>query len=595
MKLNDIHDPAQQERAMGQLTADNKASLTNSLGRDPTPSELYLAHQQGAVAAAAMIKNPNARAIDLVSTPKAITGNGGSADMTAGQFAGMWASRYDGTKPVVTAAGVPGNDQRGASAPSGGVVGTSVNDPRSRGLLAQAGEDLSRTDAPPKHASDYFAPMLGGTGKYTEGHSGGLFGLFPGMSDNNRMALASLGFGMAASPSKSLGMAIGQGGLQAVSALQQGRSATRDDALAKGKIANDGSEMGLRQGQLANETTRTTAAQSELNAKLEAIRQELKYGPAKAEAGIAQTQAQTQATQAETYTRTHQLTPQGILETNPQDPKSAPVLRPYSSMNGGAASGAAPTKDADGKDGPVVEASGFQHPPAQTPLNPMNFSKEGQAQVGVNAKETMEGARVQYEKSQQAKLSLDQMDHALAGIPSNGFLATGAGQQERANLAKTLNTTLGMFGVSKDHQIDPSAVANSEEAKKLAFRMGGDLATSLGGREPGFIIQQSVGAVPSAENSPLGAQRIVAGLRATAQRQEDRYRYLTEWQQKNGGDVTGADEAFNRDNPAGRYAGQAILSTIPQGAQAMLKQHPEKKGMFEAKYGPGTAKYLLGQ
>jgi len=81
-------DPTVQARvrsAFDQFTSDNAASLTTALGRSPTPAELYLAHQQGATGAAKLLADPTKLARDVVGLA-AVTQNGGTANMTAGDF-----------------------------------------------------------------------------------------------------------------------------------------------------------------------------------------------------------------------------------------------------------------------------------------------------------------------------------------------------------------------------------------------------------------------------------------------------------------------------------------------------------------------------
>lgn len=97
--------------AVGQLTADNRAALIKALGREPTKGELYLAHQQGAGGAIKLLRNPGAAATSVVGL-KAVTLNGGTASMTAGQFANLWISKFENrparnTAPVPPPAAVP--------------------------------------------------------------------------------------------------------------------------------------------------------------------------------------------------------------------------------------------------------------------------------------------------------------------------------------------------------------------------------------------------------------------------------------------------------------------------------------------------------
>ncbi len=89
-------DPQASADAAQRMAADNKKALTGALGRAPTDAELYLAHQQGAGGAAALLANPNARAADIVGM-SAVISNGGSPNMTAGQFASKWINQFNRT------------------------------------------------------------------------------------------------------------------------------------------------------------------------------------------------------------------------------------------------------------------------------------------------------------------------------------------------------------------------------------------------------------------------------------------------------------------------------------------------------------------
>lgn len=103
--LADRYDPAAAADAAARLARDNAATLRKTLGRDPTAGELYLAHQQGGGGASKLLKNPNARAADIVGA-KAVRLNGGTLDMTAGQFANLWI-RKAGGGPGLSGASVP--------------------------------------------------------------------------------------------------------------------------------------------------------------------------------------------------------------------------------------------------------------------------------------------------------------------------------------------------------------------------------------------------------------------------------------------------------------------------------------------------------
>jgi hypothetical protein len=81
--------------AAARLTQANARVLRNALGREPTWGELYLAHQQGAGGASALLTNPGMRAADLVGAD-AVRLNGGTAGMSAGDFASLWTRKFGG-------------------------------------------------------------------------------------------------------------------------------------------------------------------------------------------------------------------------------------------------------------------------------------------------------------------------------------------------------------------------------------------------------------------------------------------------------------------------------------------------------------------
>lgn len=98
-------DPAASADAAARLLRDNKASLRRAIGREPRPGELYLAHQQGPAGAAALIAHPDENVVDALApvyggdrakAAHAIKINGGSLDMTAGDFARGWVRRFGG-------------------------------------------------------------------------------------------------------------------------------------------------------------------------------------------------------------------------------------------------------------------------------------------------------------------------------------------------------------------------------------------------------------------------------------------------------------------------------------------------------------------
>lgn len=106
-----IYDPTANARAgLAKIAAENK-QLAKAIGREPTPGEMYLAHQQGVGGATIHIKNPNqpawqsmyqtaeGRAKGANWAKQAIWGNvpdsmkkkfGSVDNLTSGQFAKLW-------------------------------------------------------------------------------------------------------------------------------------------------------------------------------------------------------------------------------------------------------------------------------------------------------------------------------------------------------------------------------------------------------------------------------------------------------------------------------------------------------------------------
>ena len=105
----------QQERvAVEKFTADNFNTLKSALKREPTPGELYLAHQQGAVGASKVLSSPNALAVEVLGKD-AVLKNGGNEKMTAAEFASKWTQKFEsdlsGGEGQKTMIGEPGADK----------------------------------------------------------------------------------------------------------------------------------------------------------------------------------------------------------------------------------------------------------------------------------------------------------------------------------------------------------------------------------------------------------------------------------------------------------------------------------------------------
>lgn len=111
--LSNPFDPIANIDAGIRLASDNRAALARTLGREPTPGELYLAHQQGIGGATKLLQNPSIPAVNAVGS-QAVRLNGGNVNMTAGEFASMWDRKMGGGGPLEMTVNKAPPQQQGA-------------------------------------------------------------------------------------------------------------------------------------------------------------------------------------------------------------------------------------------------------------------------------------------------------------------------------------------------------------------------------------------------------------------------------------------------------------------------------------------------
>jgi len=116
--LADKYDAYASADAGAALMADNTAGLRRALGREPSPGELYLAHQQGLGGATSLLSNPSARAADLVGSD-AVNLNGGNPRMNAMEFTNLWNGKM--AKGLLSSGQVPSSPYDQATAGVGPV------------------------------------------------------------------------------------------------------------------------------------------------------------------------------------------------------------------------------------------------------------------------------------------------------------------------------------------------------------------------------------------------------------------------------------------------------------------------------------------
>jgi hypothetical protein len=98
---NDVNE---QVRVGVKNLADSQVAANDAVGGNAQPWQVYIVHQQGIAGGPALLTaDPNVPAVDALTpaykgnaraAAAAITANGGTADMTAGQFLTMWQQRY---------------------------------------------------------------------------------------------------------------------------------------------------------------------------------------------------------------------------------------------------------------------------------------------------------------------------------------------------------------------------------------------------------------------------------------------------------------------------------------------------------------------
>lgn len=93
--VRDPYDMVQNADAAAQYARDNAKILTRKLGREPTPGELYIAHQQGAGGASKLLLHPHDPAGSLVSD-KYVAANGGDPNAPASQFVEKFTNKFTG-------------------------------------------------------------------------------------------------------------------------------------------------------------------------------------------------------------------------------------------------------------------------------------------------------------------------------------------------------------------------------------------------------------------------------------------------------------------------------------------------------------------
>jgi len=197
--------------------------------------------------------------------------------------------------------------------------------------------------------------------------------------------------------------------------------------------------------------------------------------------------------------------------------------------------------------------------------------------------------------------SLERMMANVEALPDEGFNTIGQFAPQRRAFAEGVNDFMRVLG--KEPLFDPNDRAKIEELSKDATRLGGQLASSFGTREPGFIVQQAISATPNIGQSKQAYRLIASGLVEQARYEKDKSSFMDNYFQRFG-HLNGAVKLFEDLNPPEKYAARALANSTNKREAGnfvrfmqMENVDPQEKAKayrdFETRNGAGTAKAVL--
>ena len=227
----------------------------------------------------------------------------------------------------------------------------------------------------------------------------------------------------------------------------------------------------------------------------------------------------------------------------PAPPSTSPATAPGQNSGGGPA----PNTSAP----PVTGQSPFTPRLVRNPDGSVASSVTPSTEaIQKGAADNYEKAREAYGAAQTVQEQLASMEDSFRKLNSANWSTTGTGAEARLQLGKAVNTVWSVLGVKdQDLPFDPDAIASWQRLTKDTTRLGFSLARTLGAREAMQIVQGAIKANPNTDNTPLGARMVLNAIRENAQRDSDYFEYATKYAQSNGGDLVGAEVAFNKLNP----------------------------------------------
>lgn len=160
------------------------------------------------------------------------------------------------------------------------------------------------------------------------------------------------------------------------------------------------------------------------------------------------------------------------------------------------------------------------------------------------------------------------------------WLQPGSTGTLRAQVAGLANAFAQIMGKS-ELPFDPTKIGQVDTLNKTIKNMGLSVINESlgGGREAAQTIQTIMAAVPSLENSYLGAKLIMGSMAATAQRIIDKQVFFDEWARARQGSLIGAAQAFNKLHPAQEYQ-QRVLDNLGMDSKGRFDSPEAVRTMY---------------
>ena len=170
--------------------------------------------------------------------------------------------------------------------------------------------------------------------------------------------------------------------------------------------------------------------------------------------------------------------------------------------------------------------------------------------------------KAKYEGATNSLFQLDQQDKNIAALNAGGgWSSTGAAANAKMEWAKGVNSAFQTLGIQPP--FDPTKVSSWEDATKIQTQLAFAQAKQLGSREAQQVISMARAATPGAENTPEGYRAISSDYHEMNNREVDLYNFKTAWLQNHGGNLTGAETAFNNQFTPQMYAARAVSNIQP--------------------------------